>query len=123
MEDGKLGKFGKILDSTPASVREEFATTTTKDPAKSAAAATGVAVKKEPVEAAAATPKDPAAAKKEPVEAAEVETLSAVSTATPTAVALSAKRKVLNLHVISSKTVLGSVNDYCISEHRVVCIK
>lgn len=71
--EGKLGKFGKIIDATPASVREEFGdlATKTKDSAESAATAD-------------------AATKQEP----GVETLSAVSTATPTAVALSAKRKV-----------------------------
>lgn len=69
--DGKLGKFGKILATTPASVREEFSTTAKKD----AVAVAGVTVKKEPI------------------QPADEETLLAVTTATPTAVALSAKKK------------------------------
>ena len=84
----KLGKYGRIIDTTPASVREEFAdyaSPTTKDAAKSAAAG---AVKKAGVETEV---------KQEP----GVETLSAVTTATPTAVALSsAKRKVWPLEVV-----------------------
>ena len=57
VEEGKLGKYGKILESTPAEVRAEFG------------------------EKPAAT----------------VETLSAITTATPTAAALPATRKVCGI--------------------------
>lgn len=108
VQEGKLGKFGKILDSTPDSVKAEFGTageattaaaaTVKKEPVVESAGVetlTAIAgtekVKKAPVDMETAVSGTKKKVKKEPVD---VEVLAAVTTATPTTVALSAKRKV-----------------------------
>ncbi len=75
--DGKLGKFGKILETTPASVKEEFGDVLVK---KGSAG----------VETLTAITSTTNSLKK---ETADTETLAAVTTATPTTTALSTKKR------------------------------